>query len=90
MQNNWTNNFLPNEQGFYGQYGGQFVPENLKSEFEKITNAFLELKNDKSFNDELAYLLKHFVGRPSPIYFAKNLSLRTSYGVLGSTDERLS
>ena len=68
------NNYLPTKDGFFGKYGGQFIPEELKSEFEKITNSFLKLKDDKAFNDELNYLLKNYVGRPSPIYFAKNLS----------------
>lgn len=69
-----TNNIMPNEEGFYGIYGGQFVPEELKAEFKKIEKAFFDLKDDKEFNDELNYLLKNYVGRPSPIYFAKNLS----------------
>ena len=47
---------------------------NIKNEFKKIADKFLELKDDKSFNDELNYLLKHYVGRPSAMYFAKNLS----------------
>lgn len=65
---------LPDENGFYGKFGGQFLPDELKSEFDKITEAFLKLKDDKSFNNELNYLLKHYAGRPSPIYYAKNLS----------------
>ena len=65
---------LPTEDGFFGEFGGQYLPEELKAEFKKITNAFLELKDDKAFNDELNYLLKHYVGRPSPVYHAKNLS----------------
>lgn len=68
------NNIMPNEEGFYGIYGGQFVPDELKAEFKKIEQAFFELKDDKAFNDELNYLLKNYVGRPSPIYFARNLS----------------
>ena len=65
---------MPNEEGFFGNYGGQYIDENLKNEFKKIADKFLELKDDKSFNDELNYLLKHYVGRPSAMYFAKNLS----------------
>lgn len=67
-------NILPDENGFFGRFGGQFLPDELKAEFDKITKAFLELKDDEKFNDELNYLLKHYVGRPSPVYFAKNLS----------------
>lgn len=65
---------LPTKEGFFGEFGGQYLPEELKDEFKKITEAFLKLKDDKDFNDELNYLLKHYVGRPSPVYHAKNLS----------------
>ncbi len=67
-------NILPNNEGFYGNYGGQFLSENLKEEFKKITESFLKFKDDKGFNSELNYLLKNYAGRPSPVYFAKNLS----------------
>lgn len=65
---------LPNNEGFFGNYGGQFIDENLKVEFQKIANEFLKLKDDKEFNDEFKNLLKYYVGRPSSVYFAKNLS----------------
>ena len=69
------NKSLPTDDGFFGNYGGQYVTdENLKSEFKKIAEEFLKIKDDKAFNDELNYLLKNFVGRPSPVYYAKNLS----------------
>lgn len=74
MLKNKLNQCLPTEDGFFGKFGGQFLPDELKSEFDKITKAFLELKDDENFNKELNYLLKHYVGRPSPVYFAKNLS----------------
>lgn len=67
-------NILPDKNGFFGNYGGQFIDENLKKEFTKIEKSFLELKDDESFKKEFDNLLKTFVGRPSPIYFAKNLS----------------
>lgn len=69
-----TNNIMPDKNGFYGIYGGQYIPDDLKEEYKKIEKAFFEIKDDKDFNDELNYLLKNYVGRPSPIYFAKNLS----------------
>ena len=65
---------LPNNEGFFGNYGGQFIDENLKIEFQKIADEFLKLKDDKEFNDEFKNLLKYYVGRPSSVYFAKNLS----------------
>ena len=68
---------LPDIKGFFGNYGGCFIDEfgeDLKNEFKKIEEEFLKLKNDEKFNNELKYLLKHFCGRPTPVYFAKNLS----------------
>ena len=69
-----TNNILPTKDGFYGNYGGQYIPKDLKAEFENITEAFLFYKDDNDFNDELNYLLKNYAGRPSPLYYARNLS----------------
>ena len=68
------NNILPTQEGFFGNYGGQYLPEGLKAEFKKITECFMKLKDDVIFNQELNDLLKYYVGRPSPVYFAKNLS----------------
>ena len=68
------NNIKPDEKGYYGKFGGNFLPEELKIEFEKITNEFLLAKDDSEFNKELNYLLKYYAGRPSPVYYAKNLS----------------
>ncbi len=67
-------NNLPNKDGFFGSFGGQYIDENLKNEFDRITEVFLSLKDDKEFNAELNGLLKHYVGRPSALSFAKNLS----------------
>lgn len=68
----------PDIDGYYGEYGGCFVPEELKSALSEITDAYYKLKEDKSFLEELAYLYKHYVGRPSPIFYAKNLSEKIS------------
>ena len=65
---------MPNEKGFYGDFGGSFLPPELQSEFEKIEKAFYKLIDDKKFNDELDFLLKTYAGRPSPVSFASNLS----------------
>ena len=67
-------NILPNTDGFYGNYGGNFLPEELKEEFQRIYDAFIFYKNDADFNEELDDLLKNYVGRPSPVYYARNLS----------------
>ncbi|MBQ8634788.1 tryptophan synthase subunit beta [bacterium] len=71
-----TNNFntLPNEKGFFGNYGGAFISDDLKNEFNNIENCFNQLKTDSNFIEELNYLNQHYTGRPNPIYFAKNLS----------------
>ena len=65
---------LPNEQGYFGSFGGNYLPEGLKKEFKKIAEEFLKAKDDNEFNNELNYLLKYYAGRPSPVYFARNLS----------------
>ena len=67
-------NIMPDKDGFYGNYGGQYLPDELKAEFQRIADAFLKYKDDKDFNEELNYLLKNYAGRPSPVYHARNLS----------------
>ena len=69
-----TITYQPNTAGYFGKFGGQYINDNLKQEFQKITDSFLKLKDDYSFNTELQNLLKHFSGRPTPIFYAKNLS----------------
>lgn len=65
---------FPDNRGFYGEYGGRFVPDNLESALEEVKAAFNKYKNDESFIKELDYYLKYFVGRPSPLYFAERLT----------------
>ncbi len=69
-------NFLPmpDDNGFFGDYGGQQLPPELKDIMDGINDAYLEIKDTDDFKNELADLMTHFVGRPSPIYHAKNLS----------------
>ena len=67
-------NILPTDEGFYGNYGGIFLPDELKKEFKNIYNSFLKYKDDTEFKNELNDLLKNYAGRPSPLYFARNLS----------------
>lgn len=62
------------EKGFFGEYGGCFVPEKLEQALCEIKKAYYELKDDKKFKEELNELYKNYVGRPSPIFYAKNLS----------------
>lgn len=65
---------LPNEKGFFGEYGGSFIPPQLQVIIDEITENYIKLKDDPVFKDELNDLLKNYVGRPSPIFYAKNLS----------------
>lgn len=60
--------------GKFGKYGGMFVPELLIPALEELEKAFLKYKDDKKFNAELEYYLKEFAGRPTPLYYARNLS----------------
>lgn len=58
----------------YGEFGGQYVPEDLKEKINEIAREFKKAKNDKEFIKEYKYYLKNYVGRPSPLYFAENLT----------------
>ena len=58
----------------YGEFGGQYVPQELKGKLNEIEKEFLKVKDDKSFLTEYEYYLKQYVGRPSPLYYAENLS----------------
>lgn len=62
------------EHGRFGRYGGQFVPETLVPAINELETAYLRLKDDRSFRAELASLLIHYAGRPTPLYFAANLT----------------
>ena len=62
------------EKGYYGQFGGSFVPEMLYPNMEILQGSYLEIMNEPSFKEEFHALLKDYVGRPSPLYLAKRLS----------------
>lgn len=63
-----------NENGFYGEFGGAFVPETLGRSLEVLKRDYLRIIQEKSFQEELRLLLRDFVGRPTPLYHAKRLS----------------
>ncbi|HYH08742.1 MAG TPA: tryptophan synthase subunit beta [Thermoanaerobaculia bacterium] len=65
---------LPNRHGFFGNYGGKFVPETLMAALEEFESAYRKLKRDRSFNRELGEVLADFVGRPTPITEAKKFA----------------
>src|SRR3989344_6013055 len=62
------------KRGYFGQFGGQFVPELLYPGLVELERAFNQEKKDPSFNRKLKDLLAHFAGRPTPLYLARNLS----------------
>lgn len=63
-----------NQEGFYGDFGGAYIPEILHRCVEELRNAYLKVLADESFQKEYQALLKDYVGRPSPLYLAKRLS----------------
>ena len=63
-----------NSKGYYGSFGGAYIPEMLLHNIEELKDNYLKIINDKSFTKEFNELLKNYVGRPSPLYFSKNLS----------------
>ncbi len=63
-----------NSKGYYGSFGGAYIPEMLLHNIEELKDNYLKIINDKSFIKEFNELLKNYVGRPSPLYFSKNLS----------------
>ena len=63
-----------NDYGFYGDFGGAYIPEMLHSNIEELNKNYQSIINKKSFNNEFEYYLKKYVGRPTPLYFAKRLS----------------
>jgi tryptophan synthase beta chain len=67
----------PDARGYFGEYGGRFVPETLVAPIEELTAGYLAVRDDPDFQEELARLLKHYVGRPTPLYEARRLAAGT-------------
>ena len=65
---------LPDEMGHFGPYGGRFVPETLMSALDELERAYGEAQVDEDFQRELQHLARHYVGRPTPLYYAENLT----------------
>ncbi len=64
----------PDESGHFGPYGGKFVPETLMPALDELEEAYLRSRSDHDFQEELAYLQRTFVGRPTPLTYARRLS----------------
>ncbi len=67
---------MPDKDGNFGEYGGQIIPPPLIEIMDQINDAYEEIRNTAAFQDELNDLYANYVGRPSPIYHAKNLSAK--------------
>ena len=65
---------LPNKKGYFGQFGGRYVPETLISALNELEEEYLKAKRDIGYKRELGYYLRNFAGRPTPLYFARNLT----------------
>lgn len=63
-----------NDKGYYGEFGGAFIPEMMYPNIEELRQEYLKIINSYDFRQEFISLLKHYVGRPSPLYFAKRMS----------------
>lgn len=70
------NTYQVNQEGYYGEFGGAYVPEILHGCITELQNAYRQVLDDPSFKEEFALLLRDYVGRPSPLYLARRLSER--------------
>jgi tryptophan synthase beta chain len=67
-------NYQVNEKGYYGEFGGAYIPEMMHPNIEELKNNYLRIINSYNFRQEFISLLKNYVGRPSPLYYAKRMS----------------
>ena len=69
-------NYHVNDNGFYGEFGGAFIPEMLYPNVEELRQNYLKIMATESFQSEFQQLLNDYVGRPTPLYFAERLSVK--------------
>ncbi|HCO83685.1 MAG TPA: tryptophan synthase subunit beta, partial [Arenibacter sp.] len=72
-----TDNYFktyPDENGFFKEYGGSFIPPVLEEEMKKITDAYYSISKSHNFISELRSIRKHYQGRPTPVYYCNRLS----------------
>jgi tryptophan synthase beta chain len=84
----------PDEHGYYGEFGGAFIPEMLYPNVEELQKNYLEIIESEDFQQEYQDLLKNYVGRATPLYFAKNLSRKYNTKIylkekISTTPERI-
>ena len=72
---------LPDSRGYFGEFGGRFVPETLMACLDELEEAFTRLRRDDAFVREFEDLLRDYVGRPTPLYLARGLSAHVGNGV---------
>jgi tryptophan synthase beta chain len=65
---------LPDQRGYYGKFGGRFVPETLVPALDQLNKAYEEMKSDLQFWSEFNTLCRHYIGRPTPLFFAEGLT----------------
>ncbi len=65
---------MPDAKGYFGEYGGSFIPPNLQEEMDRITDAYYSISKSHQFISELRSIRTHFQGRPTPVYYARTLS----------------
>ncbi|MFA6007856.1 MAG: tryptophan synthase subunit beta, partial [Candidatus Shapirobacteria bacterium] len=65
---------LPTNAGYFGEFGGRFVPPQLEKVLKKLEKSYLKFSTDPKFIEELQYYYANYANRPSPLYFAKNLT----------------
>lgn len=65
---------MPDANGYFGQFGGSFIPPELEQPFQEITDAYMKLSKSHDYLNELNNIRKHYQGRPTPVYYCKNLS----------------
>ena len=71
----------PDKRGHFDKFGGKYVPETLIPAISALETLYLKLRDDTAFQDELSSLLKHYSGRPTPLYFAKRISEELGFNV---------
>ncbi len=74
MKNSGKKRHMPDVKGYFGAYGGRFVPETLMSALKELEAGFRRITPAPSFQKELSYYLEHYVGRPTALYFASRMS----------------
>ncbi len=68
------NTATPNNRGYFGEFGGKYVPETLMSAVDELEAAYQEVKEDMAFQRDLQYYFENYIGRPSLLYYARNLT----------------